>query len=610
MSKNIPYIIAENGYYYVAYKEKVKVPEIVVSSKGIANGLSEEYNDGWDFGPDSYNPSITSGVPLTQTSGIQEALNYLQDIGISNNTSIAGKIFVKNGTYNITTAVNMPSLYAANPGTNADMDLLLTDGTTMSAPINKIDIKFEGESKDGVLLIMGDGTTNSVGGFNQAATISNSVNTTYKFKNMTWKPNPNYEAEGAISDRVGANFFNGNVSSFIFKNMRLTGIIGQNVNFGVFTGSTKYFNGFYNIFENVETRYIPGINTNPNGRVVTIIKNLDLWNSGYTDNAFAINQSGDDGSVEGLIIIDGIIIGQDEPVPSTVTQGGSALFFLAGGTLDGGTTPSSARVYARNIKIFPVTQTLMSSPFSIAQWHNVNAEIEQYNVNTYIGVVSYSKIKIIYYATSSSSPTCLTSGMITDSEIEVKGINLSGANIGSVLIALNSALTNVKFKINVRNYAFGTNSYLIANYSASGTAFTNVILDGDLTDQLSNSSVGISGIPIQISPTAVPYSKIAQNISPVSIPANPPVSGTVYQNTHPYAIEIDMPVYATTAGTAGYVTVAKGSTDTPSAIGSQYVSGDTSSSSVDIIRLRVPAGWYYEFTESGVTFGTASVFAD
>ena len=43
---NVAYIIVDNGFYYVAYKEKVKVPEIVVSSKGVANGLSEEYNDG------------------------------------------------------------------------------------------------------------------------------------------------------------------------------------------------------------------------------------------------------------------------------------------------------------------------------------------------------------------------------------------------------------------------------------------------------------------------------------------------------------------------------------------------------------------------------------
>ena len=95
-----------------------------------------------------------------------------------------------------------------------------------------------------------------------------------------------------------------------------------------------------------------------------------------------------------------------------------------------------------------------------------------------------------------------------------------------------------------------------------------------------------------------------------SLSANPPVSATVYQNTYPFDIEIDLPVYATTAGTAGYVTVAKGPTDTPTAIGNQYVSGDTSDTSEQIIRLRVPAGWYYEFTASGVTFGTASVFAD
>ena len=96
-----------------------------------------------------------------------------------------------------------------------------------------------------------------------------------------------------------------------------------------------------------------------------------------------------------------------------------------------------------------------------------------------------------------------------------------------------------------------------------------------------------------------------------TLSANPPVSATVYQNTNPYDIEIDLPVYATTSGTAGYVTIAKGaSSSSLTTIGNQFVNGSTSSTSVDIIRLRVPAGWYYEFTASGVTFGTASVFAD
>ena len=95
MSENIPYIIAEDGYYYVAYKEKVKVPEIVVSSKGVANGLSEEYNDGWDFGPDTYSPTSTSAIPYTGTSGIQEAVDYVV-------SKLGGKIFIKNGVYNLT----------------------------------------------------------------------------------------------------------------------------------------------------------------------------------------------------------------------------------------------------------------------------------------------------------------------------------------------------------------------------------------------------------------------------------------------------------------------------------------------------------------------------
>ena len=99
-------------------------------------------------------------------------------------------------------------------------------------------------------------------------------------------------------------------------------------------------------------------------------------------------------------------------------------------------------------------------------------------------------------------------------------------------------------------------------------------------------------------------------LSSLSLTANPPVSGTVYQNTNPFDIEINLPVYATTSGTAGKVAIAKGMTSTPSSIGSQYVNGATSSTSADIIRLKVPAEWYYSFTETGVTFGTASVFAD
>ena len=108
----------------------------------------------------------------------------------------------------------------------------------------------------------------------------------------------------------------------------------------------------------------------------------------------------------------------------------------------------------------------------------------------------------------------------------------------------------------------------------------------------------------------VDYSGIMTNNSRslITLGTNPPVSGTVYQNTYGADIEINLPVYATTAGTAGYVTVAKGASSTPTTIGNQFVNGSTSSTSTDIIKIVVPAGWYYEFTSSGVTFGTTTVF--
>ena len=137
----------------------------------------------------------------------------------------------------------------------------------------------------------------------------------------------------------------------------------------------------------------------------------------------------------------------------------------------------------------------------------------------------------------------------------------------------------------------------------SGDTVTLNIQDNPST----NSQTNIEE-PIKTMPTA---GTLVLNYPVLSLPANPPASGTVYQNTNPNDIEIDLPVYATTSGTAGYVTIAKGaSSSSLTTIGNQFVNGSTSSTSVDIVKLRVPAGWYYEFTASGVTFGTASMFAD
>lgn len=72
------YIIQTDGYWFVeAHDVDSSKGHITVSAKGIANGLSSIPNDGADFGPDTYNPNYTgSGIPYTQTNGIQEAWDY------------------------------------------------------------------------------------------------------------------------------------------------------------------------------------------------------------------------------------------------------------------------------------------------------------------------------------------------------------------------------------------------------------------------------------------------------------------------------------------------------------------------------------------------------
>jgi len=87
-------------------------PYITVSAKGISNGLSNTFNDGADFGPDTLLGATSPdqyGPPYTQTAGIQEAWNY----AISNalydevyNAYTIPEIFLGNGTFNIYQPIN------------------------------------------------------------------------------------------------------------------------------------------------------------------------------------------------------------------------------------------------------------------------------------------------------------------------------------------------------------------------------------------------------------------------------------------------------------------------------------------------------------------------
>jgi len=80
--------------------ENVKLPYITVSAKGMSNGLSDIPNDGADFGPDTILNATSKdqyGPPYTQTSGIQEAINY--SLNQYTNTGLMPTIFLLTGVF-------------------------------------------------------------------------------------------------------------------------------------------------------------------------------------------------------------------------------------------------------------------------------------------------------------------------------------------------------------------------------------------------------------------------------------------------------------------------------------------------------------------------------
>lgn len=83
-------------------------PYITVSAKGMINGLSNIPNDGADFGPDTTKGATAPGQygsPYTETSGIQEGLNYL-----GNNNG--GELAVGDGLFYTSTQINIPNTVA------------------------------------------------------------------------------------------------------------------------------------------------------------------------------------------------------------------------------------------------------------------------------------------------------------------------------------------------------------------------------------------------------------------------------------------------------------------------------------------------------------------
>ena len=461
---NIAYIIAENGFYYVAYKEKVKVPEVVVSAKGVANGLSEEYNDGWDFGPDSYDPTSTANPPYTQTAGIQEAQDYVSD---------NSAILLETGIYNpqITIKIEKNIVFLGTPS---------------------IQINF--------------GPMGSQYGLSPVAIQSGGNFPTFEIEEISSITAPSISF-------IGITLIGSNDTSYTDE----VAILGDpsasevNIDFS-FSRITAYYDCVH-----LEGHY----------------------------SIFSANSSLFDSFLNGGIKCD---YGELNLIFCHINNAALTSALSTGYAIEINTTFQKAAI----------TQCILEARGTVINFNGITGNCQIVGGHLYNNVAGYA----------------LSISGNAGELLRIIGCSGYSGN-GSAFMYIDTAVKNLN----------------VSSVNAQGTS--------DLYSLGSSGSIS-SNVNIENSyPLPAP-----------TLTANPPVSAKVYQNTNPYDIEIDLPVYATTSGTAGYVTVAKGSTSTPTAIANQYVSGDTSSTSEQIIRLRVPAGWYYEFTASGVTFGTASVFAD
>lgn len=212
------------------------------------------------------------------------------------------------------------------------------------------------------------------------------------------------------------------------------------------------------------------------------------------------------------------------------------------------------------------------------------------------------------YAPNSGSPYSIGSQFIIVPPIDQGDIN---TGIGNVPINITSAIEVTPLGTDWASNITFPNNYGITR--VSGTLSIEA-----LSGQGANLGTPGSQINIGTGLVGMPQVKLANggafitNPSTGSIPTNPPVSGTIYQNANGTNIWIFLPVYATTPGVAGTVTCGMGPTSSANyiTIGYKWVSGATTSTVTDYMPVRIPAGWYFVFASSGVSFNAAPVLGE
>ena len=190
-------------------------------------------------------------------------------------------------------------------------------------------------------------------------------------------------------------------------------------------------------------------------------------------------------------------------------------------------------------------------------------------------------------------------------------MSVYGGNIGGE-IYVTSGYHFIRIGDIYWDYSTGDTSYISIS---SGATLSSLIIENVYFPGSNINLVNQSGTvnyfkftTANASSSTIPTINVSVN---VVNPASVPVSGTPYQNTNGYDILIYLPVYTSTSGTAGNVKASVGaSSSSLTQVINEIINSGTSSSNPRTIILKVPAGWWYEFVGTTVTFATSEVVAD
>jgi hypothetical protein len=553
-------------------------PYITVSAKGLANGLSDIMNDGADFGPDT---PYGYGNGFTHTSGIQEAYNFL-------GTNGGGVIKLKAGTYNISDI-----LYLQYSNTKIVGEDMASTVLHLAYPFNAL----------------------GSGGFQNVNSIVTTDPTGTAQPEYTGIENVTLDASEAGNAKAAITVLMPNWGSHItFRNIRMVGLNGTSPNPNGINGGVDFLtieNYIAKSSDYVQPGSICGTLVLTGGSNITV-RNV------YMDGLWEFDGDSTPNSTYENIIVNGNNI-----------------------LMDGSGTSSWGYTTFRNVKVFNSTFWAVNGRLQTNEGcYFINCYFEgavnvaarhTYNCEFNGGVVGVMDFRNNWVYQNGS----LLNSLAAAPPIEIKPYKDAYGNYVAYIIGNTIINTGANsqggsmFTFGGFNASNASNNILtikdniflgpgfngLFSYTVSTTSLVLIIENntGPFLSTIQNTAY----TPNQI--TALPGSLIRNNNclyptypfsgSTVSIPANPPVSGTVYQNTNPFDIEINLPVYASTSGTNGSVAYGISNSSTVTLQTAKFVSGSTSSSAVEYVIIRVPAWWYFEFSGTGVTFGTATVKA-